>query len=167
MVEKPIAVSMIAPVVVAAILKQMDFKGQTAVISVIPILVGMIFLVPVITEKALAVIAAEASTKPCCFAEFTLIKADMTRGKFSTHPSQSGNTVTWRTAGTTAISFVGDEIGFVKYDVVGYGPVTFSIDNPISGTNHCAVNTEAPAPRGDCSITQGNLATATFNVYKK
>jgi hypothetical protein len=108
-----------------------------------------------------------ASTKPCCFAEFTPIKADMTRGHFSTHPSQSGNTVTWRTAGTTSISFVGDEIGFVKYQVVGYGPVTFSFDNPISGRNYCAVNTEAPALRGDCSITQGNLATATFNVYKK
>ena len=48
---------------------KIGYKRQTT-IAVMFVLVGMMFLVPTITEKALAVIAAEAATKPCCFAEF-------------------------------------------------------------------------------------------------
>jgi hypothetical protein len=51
---------------------KMDFKGQTAVLSAF-VLVGMVFLVPAITEKAQASIKAvvtgtcgpEGQTHPC------------------------------------------------------------------------------------------------------
>jgi hypothetical protein len=42
----------------------MDYMRQTAVLSAVFVLVGMMFLVPVITEKALGVIHATASGQP-------------------------------------------------------------------------------------------------------
>jgi hypothetical protein len=38
----------------------MDYMGQTAVLSAVFVLVGMVFLVPAITEKALAGVKAVA-----------------------------------------------------------------------------------------------------------
>jgi len=66
--------------------------------------------------------------------------------------------------------FPGNEDGFVKYgtgDGGKDGDVTFLFSNPQVGKNTCKITVENPALRGDCSTTQGNTASATYNVYKK
>ncbi|MGC2575218.1 MAG: hypothetical protein WA364_27245 [Candidatus Nitrosopolaris sp.] len=66
---------------------KMDYKGQTTALSAVFFLVGMVFLVPAITEKALGVIYARASgvcgpeghTHPC---EFTFVSKELKQGKW-------------------------------------------------------------------------------------
>src|SRR5215831_2716222 len=101
----------------------MDFKGQTAALSAVFVLVGMMFLVPAITEKALAIVNARATgtcgqpkgpyehTYPC---EFTLVKKSLDKGKWASEPTQSGTVVTWSTTGNPA---PGDEKGSVTYKI--------------------------------------------------
>ncbi len=107
------------------VLKQMDYKGQTAVLSAILILVGMIFLVPAITEKALAIVQGraygtcgpEGQTHPCqfTFLEKELHGADASNvkwaedvGCYDTHGSRVGapvppcDRVGWETRGFPA-----------------------------------------------------------------
>ncbi len=80
----------------------MDYKGQTTVLSII-LLVGMIFLVPAITEKALAVTRADAAgrcgpegaTHPC---QLTLLDKFLKSGIWTRTPN-SGISVTWDTIG--------------------------------------------------------------------
>ncbi len=117
----------------------MDFKGQTAVLSAF-VLVGMVFLVPAITEKAQASIKAvvtgtcgpEGQTLPCSFA---LVRQHLTFGSWEQFPSSGGNNVGWKTRGAEP----GDETGSVVYRVSGGGEAELHFANPLIGSNKCDV----------------------------
>jgi hypothetical protein len=146
----------------------MDFKGQTAVLSVIFVLVGMMFLVPTITDKALAGVDATATEQcfehtgqnppdPC---QFTLVGSHLDSGKWTSQPTQSGTRVTWSTTGG-----VGNEKGSVTYDV-SLGPgrtketAVLSFDNPLIGDNECGVKGIA----GWCTAGKGMNAEFAYNL---
>src|SRR5215467_990200 len=94
----------------------MDYKGQTAVLSAIFVFVGMMFLVPAITERALARIDAtatgtcgpEGQTQPC---EFKVVNQQLYSGQWAMWPKVEGTSVTWQTSGNPA---PGDEKGWVS-----------------------------------------------------
>jgi hypothetical protein len=154
---------------------KMDFKGQTAVLSAIFVLVGMTFLVPAITGKALGVIHAtvsgqcgpEGQTHPC---EFTLLSKHLdvcghvsratknvirtTCGNWTSEPSKSGTLVTWSTGGG-----FGDEKGSVTYKV-GDETAVLSFDNPLIGFNKCSVS----GIGGSCTAGKGYNADFTYNL---
>jgi hypothetical protein len=141
----------------------MDYKRQTAVLSAMFVLVGMMFLVSAITEKAQATIDATASTSSCCFSN---VKAHLYAGSFLLGPGPPGNPfgpikneLRWITKGS---GFYGDEKGYVAADA---GPshvsVTFHFFYPAKGRNTCGVE---PHYLGRCTITQGVHALARFTV---
>src|SRR5215813_8306438 len=120
----------------------MDFKGQTALLSAF-VLVGMVFLVPAITENALAVVDAtaegvcgpEGQTHPC---QFSLVGSHLDSGKWISKPTESGTLVTWSTTGLRGL-FPGDEKGSVTYKV-GDETAILSFDSPLVGSNKCSVS---------------------------
>jgi hypothetical protein len=164
------------------VLKQIDYKGQTTVLSAIIVLAGMMFLVPAITEKALGVIHATASgqcgpegqTHPC---KFTLVSSHLDKGiwnslphcgeyKYGTpcgEPTASGTLVKWSTTGS---GFAGDEKGSVTYHV-GEGQqkqrAVLSFENPLSGSNTCSVS----GIGGSCTAGKGIFADFTYNLRGK
>ncbi|MGC2571647.1 MAG: hypothetical protein WA364_09055 [Candidatus Nitrosopolaris sp.] len=138
--------------------------GQTAVLSVILVLVGMMFLVPS-TEKALATIHAIATGKcateigsfPC---EFKLDSMHLEKGTWVSTPTQSGTSATWSTAGNPQ---PGDEKGSVTYRVKitpGGSEETaiLSFDNPLIGSNKCGIKGMA----GWCNAGSGYNAEFTY-----
>jgi hypothetical protein len=146
---------------------KMDYKRQTTVLSIMFVLVGMIFLVPTITEKAEASINATVKLHwEAAGGAWRLVNAHMHQGQFTTSPTKRGDQIVWATKG---IGIQGSENGYVKYERFGLpgeqnGDVTFLFSNPSSGKNTCEITT-APPLHGDCSITQGNTASASYNVY--
>ncbi|HYA82733.1 MAG TPA: hypothetical protein VEH06_04700 [Candidatus Bathyarchaeia archaeon] len=99
----------------------MDYKRQTTVLSVIFVLVGIMFLVPAITQKALAGIQAVAEgtcsggpPHPCEFSFVGKTLGGSSTAKWISEPTKSGTRVTWA---TTAGGF-GDERGSVTYSLV-------------------------------------------------
>ncbi len=142
---------------------KMHYKRQTAVLSVMFVLVGMIFLVPAITGKAEARINATALLHgQAAKLTWTLLEAKMFLGAFTRQPTQKGDQIGWSTRGLSEQGY--DENGFVKYGT-GAGDVKFDFNDPFIGKNTCKITVENPALRGDCSITQGNTASAFYNVY--
>src|SRR5215469_16172878 len=118
------------------VLKRMDYKRQTAVLSSIFVVVGMIFLVPAITQKALAGVDAtmtgvcgpEGQTHPC---QLNLEVAKLSSGTWVSKPTESGTVVNWKTTGN-----LGDEKGTVTYfvgDVLNKVRVRAEFDNPLIG----------------------------------
>jgi hypothetical protein len=144
---------------------EMDYKKQTAVLSVMFILVGMMFLVSVITEKALASINATAFTRLCCFSH---VRAHLYAGSFLLGPGAPGipgtpikNELTWITLGS---GLYGDEKGYVAADVgPSHIPVSFHFSNPARGSNTCSGERAGPVIV-TCTITQGVHANARFTV---
>jgi len=153
----------------------MDFKGQTALLSAVLVLVGMVFLVPAITEKALAGISASATgtcgpegqTHPC---HFTLEGKTLDKGSWTSKPTQSGTLVTWSTTGVTETpapgmahsvmwKVPGNEKGSVTYKV-GYETAVLSFDNPLIGSNKCSVS----GIEGSCTAGKGMNADFTYNL---
>jgi hypothetical protein len=147
---------------------KMDFKGQTAVLSAVFVLVGMVFLVPAITEKALAVIKASATgtcgpegdTHPC---EFAIYNQHLYSGQWAMWPRVEGTSVTWQTSGNPA---PGDEKGWVSVNVGANPKVATSVrldfDNPNRiGGNNCDV---APRDAGTCHAGSGYTATFTYTL---
>jgi len=160
----------------------MDFKGHTAVLSAIFVLVGMMFLVPAITGKALGAIHATASgqcgpegqTHPC---EFTLVSKHLDEcsenkqvrcGVWSTYPSESGTVVTWSTQGFFSKGNIfaaksGLEKGSVTYKVGDGGrerTAVLSFENPVIGYNKCSVS----GIGGSCTAGKGMNAKFTYNL---
>jgi hypothetical protein len=144
----------------------MDFRGQTAVLSAIFVLVGMMFLVPAITEKALA--AIHATAKVVCgttwhgACELTLEGKTLNEGsRWTSEPTQSGTVVTWSTAGKPPF---GDEKGSVTYNVASKigGTAVLTFDNPVLGTNECS-------DKGNvyvfCKAGSGQSAEFTYTVH--
>jgi hypothetical protein len=154
---------------------KMDFKRQTAVLPAIFVLVGMFFLVPAITEKALATVHAIATgecgyigqIRPC---QFTLVSKHLEFGTWTSQPSPSRTVVTWSTTGGKPF---GDEKGSVTYKV-GEGTAVLSFENPVIGFNKCSVSMELHGvigSGGSCTVGKGqnaeftyNLKTHTFNI---
>ena len=145
----------------------MDFRGQTAVLSAVFVLVGMVFLVPAITEKALAIIKASATgtcgpegqNHPC---EFAIYNQHLYSGKWAMLPTPSGTSVSWETSGNPA---PGDEKGWVQYNV-GANPkvaanVRLDFNNPAEGRNTCDV---VPSSAGTCDAGIGYIATFTYTL---
>jgi hypothetical protein len=135
------------------------YKKQTTVLSVMFVLVGMMFLIPAITEKAQASITAHARAA----FPFLNVRGIMYpySGFFTTYPGavpgSGGREITWATSGLG-----GNEIGQV---VANVGPAHTQVHlhfiNPFIGPNHCFVQ---PANAGSCDITQGIHATARYLV---
>jgi hypothetical protein len=139
------------------------YKRQTTELSLFFVLVWMMFLVPVITEKALALTDAVAYAP--AFTEFSNVRGHMDDGKFVSGPTLSGDRkiIFWTTAGTGF--FGGDEKGYVQADVTGYGIVKFDFFNPASGRNTCSV--VAPITlQAECTITQGISAYAKYTLVR-
>jgi hypothetical protein len=111
------------------------FRGQVAVLSAF-VLVGMMFLVPTITEKALASIKAvvtgtcgpEGETHPC---QFTLVSSKLDNGRFVVDPTPSGTSVGWKTSGNP---LGGKELGTVTYKFGDY-EAHFQFHNPAMNEN--------------------------------
>ena len=138
----------------------MDLKGQTTVLSAIFVLVGMMFLVPVITGKALATVHATASgvcgafeKHPC---NLIWTGQDLYKGKWVSEPTKEGTVVTWSTEGNPQ---PGDEKGVVTYKI-GRDRVNLLFDNPLIGTNKCSVT----AGFGTCTAGSGYNAAFTYKL---
>jgi hypothetical protein len=133
-----------------------DYKKQTIVLSVIFLLVATMFIVPAITEKALATIFGNAvSTR----GDFHNIGYHISPGFFVCLPmpciKNYGNVLQWKTTGLG-----GSERGYVSARV-GTAQVFFHFSNPFRGPNTCSVE---PPGQGSCTITQGNTAHANFQT---
>jgi len=131
----------------------MDLKGQTTVLSAIFVLVGMMFLVPVITGKALATVHATASCGNC---KLIWSGQDLYKGKWVSEPTKEGTVVTWSTEGNPQ---PGDEKGVVTYKI-GRDRVNLLFDNPLIGTNKCSVT----AGFGTCTAGSGYNAAFTYKL---
>jgi hypothetical protein len=145
---------------------KMDFKGQTTILAAIFVLAGMIFLVPAITEKALAGVHATATgvcgppgqTKAC---QFTFSAKDLnSRARWVSEPTPSGTFVTWSTVGNPQPS---DEKGSVTYKI-GEDTAILSFDNPVIGKNSCNVGGSVG---GTCDAGSGQNAAFTYDVRGK
>jgi hypothetical protein len=147
-----------------------DYKRQTTVLSVIFVLVGMMLVVPAMTEKAHASILASAISHVGSFSD---VRGHMYAGEFL--PGHEPRSITpyqiiWGTHGRCSpprcfppIPSGGDERGYVAARV---GPtlasVEFHFSNPAKGSNTCGF---APSIYlVTCSITQGVRATAKYDV---
>ena len=154
----------------------MDYRGQIAVLSAMLVLVGMMFLVPAITEKALAVIHAtakgvcgpEGQTRPC---EFILGPYHLETGNWISQPTHGGRFVTWSTEGA---GLVADEKGSVTYALYPEGSHTrigiavLSFENPLVGSNKCGITYEkGENTGGDCTAGKGMSAEFTYNLRVK
>ena len=166
----------------------MDYRGQTAVLSVILVLVGMMFLVPTITEKALAVIHATArgtcgqdnqytKPRPC---EFSLVTGHLDVGQWISQPTSHGTVVTWSTKGA---GWVADEKGSVTYSVLSFDKkvqarAELSFENPTFGSNKCGITSKGGwntggdfyrgaelTLQGDCTAGKGINAEFTYNLH--
>jgi hypothetical protein len=145
----------------------MDYRRRTTVLSVMFVLVGMMFLVPAMTEKALATIDATAISH---VGSFSNVRGHMDNGKFQIgYPQTFGDHIYWKTRGS-GIFGGGDERGYVTAKVGTFGtPVKFSFFNPALGRdrppNTCFVEPgHTPYYETKCTITQGVHATATYEV---
>ncbi len=124
----------------------MDYKRQNTVLSVMFILVGMMFLVPATTEKALAIITATARTTICCFSHVTW---GLSAGRWIFEPKLASPTeIYWKTAGR--IFPPSAETGYVRASVgPAHSPVVFSFHSPSVGLNGCAIS---PPFFGTCTV---------------
>jgi hypothetical protein len=156
-------------------------KPKTTVLAVALVLVGMMFLVPAITEKAMGEIHAQVpdygkyqnydDPKACCSSHLDAGQFGSSEGSCypSCTPSVYYSYIQWTTISTGV--FGGSETGYVKASIKGgsgTGIVTFTFSNPISGQNTCGISIAASnitTPLNPhCSITQGNVAEAGYCI---
>ena len=140
-----------------------DYKRTTTVLSVMFVLVGMMFLVPAMTEKALATIEAAAECVESCSGSFSNISGHMSAGMFLLPPMfrPFEKDIIWITKGP---GFYGNERGYVVANVgIFHGKVTFYFNNPARGDNTCEA---VPDFVARCTITQGVHATASYIVFR-
>ncbi|HXX96927.1 MAG TPA: hypothetical protein VEL11_07410 [Candidatus Bathyarchaeia archaeon] len=155
-------------------LKKIHHKGHTSVVlSVIFLFVGMIFVVPAITEKAMASIHATASGT--CGSKGEVIPCilvwnhqNMFNGVFVKQPDKEPTTkATWSTAPKTAGWW---EDGYVDYKFGG-GLVRLEFVNPPApSTNTCHVDVIQGGPgaaSGNCKITQGARSVVTYELFSR
>jgi hypothetical protein len=138
-------------------------KNRTK-LAVLSVIVGtMIFLIPILTEKADARTTATVTMSGCCF--FYDVRGHMTLGKFVVSPTpEAGPIIKWVTAGNLFLG--GSEVGSVTANVrfgEVQGAVEFKFSNPHIGPNTCDVKTFGQI-KASCSISRGSIATATYHV---
>ena len=146
-------------------------KGQTAVLLSIFILVGMVFLVPAMTEKALAGVNAVARFEGCEHCTWTVYGSSLQSGKWVERPtvSSSGDTVTWKTTGNPP---GGNEEGVVNLEGHGqaHGIKHLTFNNPWFGRNSCSTSALTGGTNfgGSCDAGYGNNAdfTYTYRLFK-
>ena len=150
------------------------------VLSAILVLVGMVFLVSTITEKALAIINAEAKgtcgiakefgiiteiSHPC---EFTYVSKELKQGQWCSYPTSSGTHVQWKTAGTSCSGapFPHNEEGSVTYKVGG-GEAKLYFDSPAVGSNKCNIDIVSGLGTltGGCYAGPGHSALFTYTMH--
>ena len=136
----------------------MDYKRHTAALSVIFVLVEMIFLVPAITDKALARVEGSAISS---IGSFSHVSGQMSAGRFAVRPINLGNEIIWATIGNGPIGG-GNERGFVSANVAGAVAI-FHFSNPARGDNTCSVGGTIPHT-SRCTITQGVFSRARYFV---
>ncbi len=122
------------------------------------VLVGMIVLVPAITEKALARVEAVAISSIGLFSQ---VSGHMSAGRFVVGPINLGKEIIWATIGNGPVGG-GNELGFVAAHVAGNVAV-FHFSNPARGPNTCSVGGSIPHT-SSCTITQGVFARAMYVV---
>jgi hypothetical protein len=155
----------------------MKVSKVLTVLSVILVLVGMMILVPAITEKALAIIHATATgtcinleghTVKC---EFTFMDKKLISGIWCAYPTKSGERVGWDTAGSSCsgANFTPkDEEGWVLYKV-GMGEAKLHFNSPAVGSNKC--NVEIVSGQGEhglsgaCHAAVGHSAAFTYTLH--
>jgi hypothetical protein len=126
-------------------------------ISAIGFMIG-ILLVPGIIEEANAVTTATVLSHVGPFSD---VEGKLFAGRFNLPLASSGPAIAWQTIGTGSN---GNERGVISAKVDGFD-INFVFNNPASGRNTCdtAVSPSGPI-LATCHITQGNFATATFEV---
>jgi hypothetical protein len=143
-------------------------KRQTAEITVaFVIIVGMMFLVPAITGRALGETLAQVFRTNVDFTGKTYY---LDAGSFVNSPPPDAfndNKVYWSTMGGL---IWGDEKGYVQYHVLtkdkkDLGTVTFQFSNPAKGANTCSVHASSGDVATKCSISQGGYSTVNYCVW--
>jgi hypothetical protein len=162
---------------------KIDHNAQTAVMLLAIFLCGgMMFVVPSITEKAMATndntIEARAEgqcgptgdVKPCIL---TWGGQHMYHGYFQLSPSKGPTEVaTWKSANNGRAL---DNEGYVYYEFGGNsaanrGIVQLDFYNPGNGANTCHVNVIKGGPggaSGRCTISSGNTALAVYTLSSR
>jgi hypothetical protein len=139
----------------------MDYKRQSTVLSVIFVLVGMMFLVPSITEKAMAFEAradGKCGNGPCIL---NFGSALLFQGKFVKEPT-SGTIVTWSAHRTILTHFpipiLSGIDGRVAYRVPNHGNelVQFIFNSPFIGPNSCKIDIIPPVPGSHLACDKGS-----------
>jgi hypothetical protein len=156
---------------------KMHYQRQTAVLSVMFMVVGMMFVVPAMIERAQATIDATARLS-CCPSEPLPSAFTNVRGHLYTAPNtkfdpppiiRSPKEITWQTFNL----IYGSERGYVVATIVGFDPryfsgdATFHFNNPARGANTCDTelsSTLSPYLVASCHITGGVHAVATYTV---
>jgi len=149
-------------------------KSTTKLAVFVLIGVMLVFLVPMVTEKA------EALTKSKAIAGVNIkmfnLKYSLNQGKWVTHPhffANSEKMILWTTKGSGF--FGGTEYGSVEVDlkkgVRDQAHAKLSWYNPEKGRNTCGIElTGRDAFYFDnsrCTIEQGTIADAEFNIRSR
>jgi hypothetical protein len=122
----------------------MDYRRRTTVLSFMFVLVGMMFLVPATTGKAMALLVARADgkcgTTPC---DFRLVRYGLAiaGGKWLDTPTRHGTVVAWSAHRTILFPtpIASGIEGKVLYDV-GNVDVLLSFNSPLIGPNSCKID---------------------------
>jgi hypothetical protein len=144
-----------------------DYNKQTIVLSVMFLLVATMFIVPVITEKALASINAGAIS---FIGPWSNASWDLSAGRFVLPPiaqvvEHQRYTLIWVTTGSGLFGG-GDERGYVAA-YTDHFKFYFDFFNPRKGPNTCEVSPDGYGPiHATCTITQGVHARATYQVFR-
>lgn len=145
------------------------------VIFFVAIGVMMVFLAPLLAEKAEAMTTGEAERSYKI--QWSNIKSNLYQGKWVTHPHfwHGDLLIRWATTGSGV--FGGTEYGSVEADLlqkpsaIAYkAHVKMSWYNPSRGDNSCGIEitgSDAWTFRGTCTIEQGAFAHADFRVMSR
>jgi hypothetical protein len=138
------------------------------------LVIGMMFLVPAITQKALAGIRAvaegtcRANTDRALPCEFSFVNKSLNKAaSWISEPTKSGTRVTWVTHGEGFF----DEFGYVTYSLVDPGwkdlpknEVKLYFINPAIGRNSCDVKVLSGLVSGSCHAGSGMNAAFTYTL---
>ena len=141
-------------------------KIQTTELTVTFVLVGMIFLVPAITQSALGATGFNVYRTNV---DLTKLSYYLDAGVFNEPPPKEvfGNVDVW--FNTQGSGFYGDEKGYVQYHVLDkdkkdLGTVTIEFSNPAKGANTCSAKSSQGIGT-KCTISQAVSATVNWCVW--
>jgi hypothetical protein len=143
-------------------LVKMIQKSTTKLAVFFIVIAGMmVFLVPGLIEEADARTTATAISHVGPFSD---VEGQLFAGSFNLNPIRVGSTIHWETNG---ISSNLNEIGIISAKVDGFD-VYFVFNNPNQGPNSCQAAVSPSGPiHATCRITQGNFATAVYQVSSR